>query len=73
MTITTGTSAFDRARGQGAILVLDEIDALAKRRDDLYDVGEFKRVVSTLLLNFIMLYAVTARVLEHRMPPALVL
>lgn len=42
---------FEEAKAAGAILVLDEIDALAKRRDDLYDVGEFKRFVTTLLME----------------------
>jgi SpoVK/Ycf46/Vps4 family AAA+-type ATPase len=42
---------FTRARDTGAILALDEIDALAKRRDDVYDVGEFKRFVTTLLVE----------------------
>jgi AAA+ superfamily predicted ATPase len=43
--------AFATARSAGAVLGLDEIDALAKRRDDTQDVGEFKRFVSTLLLE----------------------
>jgi MoxR-like ATPase len=43
--------AFSAARSAGAVLGLDEIDALAKRRDDTQDVGEFKRFVSTLLLE----------------------
>ena len=45
------SSTFDRAREQGAVLALDELDALAKRRDDVYDVGEFKRFVTTLLVE----------------------
>ena len=45
------SSTFERAREQGAVLALDELDALAKRRDDVYDVGEFKRFVTTLLLE----------------------
>lgn len=45
------TALFAEARGQGAVLGLDEIDALAKRRDDAYDVGEFKRFVTTLLVE----------------------
>ncbi len=45
------SAAFTAAREQGAVLGLDEIDALAKRRDDVYDVGEFKRFVSTLLVE----------------------
>lgn len=45
------TAAFADARRGDAVLGLDEIDALAKRRDDIYDVGEFKRFVSTLLVE----------------------
>ena len=45
------STVFEQAREEGAILALDEIDALAKRRDDLYDVGEFKRFVTTLLVE----------------------
>jgi MoxR-like ATPase len=45
------SSTFERARDQGALLALDELDALAKRRDDVYDVGEFKRFVTTLLVE----------------------
>jgi SpoVK/Ycf46/Vps4 family AAA+-type ATPase len=44
-------AVFADAHREGAVLGLDEIDALAKRRDDLYDVGEFKRFVTTLLLE----------------------
>ena len=36
-------------RGTECILLLDEFDALAKRRDDAQDVGELKRVVNVLL------------------------
>jgi SpoVK/Ycf46/Vps4 family AAA+-type ATPase len=45
------SSTFERARDHGAALALDELDALAKRRDDVYDVGEFKRFVTTLLVE----------------------
>jgi MoxR-like ATPase len=45
------SSVFADAQASGAVLALDEIDALAKRRDDAHDVGEFKRVVSTLLVE----------------------
>jgi MoxR-like ATPase len=45
------STVFEQARNEGAILALDEIDALAKRRDDLHDVGEFKRFVTTLLME----------------------
>lgn len=39
------------ARDAGAVVLLDEIDALAKRRDDPLEVGEYKRLVSTLLME----------------------
>jgi MoxR-like ATPase len=45
------SSTFERAREQGSALALDELDALAKRRNDVYDVGEFKRFVTTLLVE----------------------
>lgn len=37
------------AQTQPCVLLLDEFDAFAKRRDDGQDVGEFKRVVNVLL------------------------
>lgn len=40
---------FDYARRERAVLLLDEIDAVAKRRDDQSDLGELKRTVSVLL------------------------
>ena len=40
---------FDYARRQRAVLLLDEFDAVAKRRDDQSDLGELKRTVSVLL------------------------
>jgi SpoVK/Ycf46/Vps4 family AAA+-type ATPase len=41
--------AFDAARQSPMILLLDEVDAIAKDRDDENDVGELKRVVNSLL------------------------
>ncbi len=41
--------ALDIARREPMVLLLDEFDALAKRRDDATDLGELKRVVSVLL------------------------
>jgi SpoVK/Ycf46/Vps4 family AAA+-type ATPase len=40
---------FDKVRDVPSVLLIDEIDALAKHRDDKNDVGELKRVVNTLL------------------------
>lgn len=51
----TGTNirrVFESVRGQRVILLLDEIDAIAKKRDDQHELGELKRVVTTLLQNF---------------------
>lgn len=42
-------SIFDYARSFPSILFLDEIDAIAKRRDDASDLGELKRLVNVLL------------------------
>lgn len=39
----------DYARTSGCILFLDELDAIAKRRDDTSEVGELKRLVTVLL------------------------
>ena len=40
---------FDFAPSQKAVLLLDEMDALAKLRDDRYELGELKRVVNTVI------------------------
>lgn len=42
-------SIFQYAKAQNVILFLDEIDAIAKRRDDATDLGELKRLVNVLL------------------------
>lgn len=42
-------SIFDYAKTQNVILFLDELDAIAKRRDDAGDLGELKRLVNVLL------------------------
>lgn len=39
----------DYARGGQSVLLLDEFDAIAKRRDDTLEVGELKRLVTVLL------------------------
>lgn len=39
----------DFAKGVSCVLLLDELDAIAKRRDDLHEVGELKRLVTVLL------------------------
>lgn len=48
----TGTnikSVIDYAKGFPCVLLLDEFDAIAKKRDDYGDVGELKRLVTVLL------------------------
>lgn len=40
---------FDFAPSKGAVLFLDELDALAKMRDDRHELGELKRVVNTVI------------------------
>jgi len=40
---------FDFANNSSAFLFIDEIDAVAKRRDDEKELGEIKRVVNTLI------------------------
>jgi SpoVK/Ycf46/Vps4 family AAA+-type ATPase len=42
-------AVLDYARRSPSILLLDEFDAIAKRRDDLAEVGELKRLVTVLL------------------------
>ena len=39
----------DYAKGVNGVLLLDELDSIAKRRDDTTDVGELKRLVTVLL------------------------
>lgn len=40
---------FDHAKANEAVLLLDEIDSIAKRRSDESDVGELKRLVTAIL------------------------
>ncbi len=42
---------FDYADSKPCILFLDEFDAIAKARDDQYEMGELKRVINSLLQN----------------------
>ncbi|MCM2558016.1 ATP-binding protein [Alcaligenes faecalis] len=42
-------SIFDFIAGKNAVLFLDELDAVAKMRDDRNELGELKRVVNTVL------------------------
>lgn len=42
-------TVLDFAKSQSAVLLLDEFDAIAKRRDDGGEIGELKRLVTVLL------------------------
>jgi SpoVK/Ycf46/Vps4 family AAA+-type ATPase len=40
---------FDFTPAKGGVLLLDELDAIAKMRDDQHELGELKRVVNTVI------------------------
>lgn len=42
-------NVLDYAKGLNCVLLLDEFDAIAKRRDDVVEIGELKRLVTVLL------------------------
>jgi len=42
-------NVLDYAKGVSCVFLLDEFDAIAKRRDDVVEVGELKRLVTVLL------------------------
>ena len=58
-----------------AILFLDELDAIDKKRDDIHELGELKRVVISLLQNFdslpphVLLMSATNH--DHLLDPAI--
>ena len=66
---------FDSVRDKRIVLFLDEFDAIAKKRDDTNELGELKRVVTTLLQNFdnmpqnVLLIAATNH--DHLLDPAI--
>lgn len=74
-TSTNLRKVFDSVRNQRILLFLDEFDAIAKKRDDSNELGELKRVVTTLLQNFdnmpanVLLVAATNH--EHLLDPAI--
>ncbi|MHB0912945.1 MAG: AAA family ATPase [Armatimonadota bacterium] len=74
-TSTNLRKVFDSVRNRRMILFLDEFDAIAKKRDDAHELGELKRVVTTLLQNFdtipphVFLIAATNH--EHLLDPAI--
>ena len=44
-------SVLDYAKSGQCVMLLDEFDAIAKRRDDETDIGELKRIVNVILLE----------------------
>jgi SpoVK/Ycf46/Vps4 family AAA+-type ATPase len=66
---------FEFVKNKRIMLFLDEFDAIAKKRDDTHELGELKRVVTTLLQN---MDAMTANVFlvaatnhHHLLDPAI--
>lgn len=74
-TSTNLRKVFDAIQNQRIILFLDEFDAIAKKRDDSNELGELKRVVTTLLQNFDKLpanvFLIAATNHEHLLDPAI--
>lgn len=74
-TSTNLRKVFDSVKNQKIILFLDEFDAIAKKRDDSNELGELKRVVTTLLQNFDSLqnnvFLIAATNHEHLLDPAI--
>jgi len=74
-TSTNLRKVFDAVKNQRVVLFLDEFDAIAKKRDDANELGELKRVVTTLLQNFdnmppsVFLIAATNH--QHLLDPAI--
>ena len=58
---------FDFVPSQNAVLLLDEMDAVAKLRDDRHELGELKRVVNTVIqgLDSLDLHAVVIAATNH--------
>lgn len=74
----TGTNIrkiFDFVKNKRIMLFLDEFDAIAKKRDDSNELGELKRVVTTLLQNMDSMSAnvflVAATNHHHLLDPAI--
>ena len=74
----TGTNIrkiFDFAKNKRIMLFLDEFDAIAKKRDDTNELGELKRVVTTLLQNMDSMpanvFLVAATNHHHLLDPAI--
>ena len=58
---------FDFAPSRGGVLLLDELDAIAKLRDDRHELGELKRVVNTVIqgLDSLDSHAVVVAATNH--------
>lgn len=59
---------FDSVSGKGMVLFIDEFDAIAKSRGDPDDVGESKRLLTTLLQNMDLMDPETLLVAATNMP-----
>ncbi|GAV21457.1 ATP-dependent zinc metalloprotease FtsH 4 [Mariprofundus micogutta] len=64
-------AALDHAKSHDVVLLLDEIDAIAKRRSDESDIGELKRLV-TVILQEVDLWPDTGLLLAATNHPELV-
>jgi SpoVK/Ycf46/Vps4 family AAA+-type ATPase len=66
---------FDFVKNKRIMLFLDEFDAIAKKRDDAHELGELKRVVTTLLQNMdgmpANVFLVAATNHHHLLDPAI--
>lgn len=66
---------FDHAASRPCVLFLDEFDAIAKLRDDRYELGELKRVVVGLLQNIDAIHGQTVLLAatnhDHLLDPAI--
>ncbi|MDD3363789.1 MAG: AAA family ATPase [Syntrophomonas sp.] len=74
----TGTNIrkiFEFVKNKRIMLFLDEFDAIAKKRDDSHELGELKRVVTTLLQNLdampASVFLVAATNHHHLLDPAI--
>ena len=59
---------FDYVKGKNMLLFIDEFDAIGKSRGDIEDVGESKRLLTTLLQNMDLMDEETLLVAATNMP-----